>query len=508
MILRRSVDGLALLVRLAVQYLAISYLGRFWRAPAAAWRARLDRDGAARFVAHLHRHGGLLIKIGQFIASRPDVFPLAYVDACSPLRDQLPARRFAEVQPVLDQAYEGRTGDHLPRIEEQAIAAASFGQVHRAWLADGRQVAVKIQYPELADTVAADLRIVALAARLFAFALPGWPIPQVYQEIVRTSRDEQDYLHEGAAADRLRPGLASRGLRVPEVIWPHTREKVLVMEFAEGETLAQLDAASLAGGERQRLADTIIDGFLYMLLELGFFHADPHAGNLIYDRHAAGGARLWLIDYGMTAAITHHESELYRRFLECLRQHDTDGMVDVLADLGWVLPDADRAHLRVLAREVYDSLAHLDPQTFKGSRREREIGAKVGEFLRRMKGIVFPLHTVLLSRATSLIEGNCMTLVPGRNLLDLVRPRLARITSMRARLRWLRRELSETWKLYRTLPARIDQALARDPVLPVAPLLCALLLIAALLLEPGALRTVAASCCALAVLFNLTATRR
>jgi predicted unusual protein kinase regulating ubiquinone biosynthesis (AarF/ABC1/UbiB family) len=503
MLNRRSFDGLVLLVRLAVPYLLISYLGRVWRAPARAWRQRLDRDGAVRFVAHLHRHGGLLIKIGQFVASRPDFFPLTYVDACSPLRDQLPARPFSEVRPVLDQAYEGRTSDHLQRIEEQAIAAASFGQVHRAWLSDGRQVAVKIQYPELNDTVAADLRIVALAARLFGWALPGWPIPQVYQEIVRTSRDEQDYLHEGAAADRLRAGLASRGLRVPEVIWPHTREKVLVMEYASGETLAQLDIDSLTGGERQRLADIIIDGFLYMLLDLGFFHADPHAGNLIYDRHAEGGARLWLIDFGMTAAITHHESELYRRFLECLRRHDTDGMVEVLADLGWVLPDADRAHLRVLAREVYDSLAHLDPQTFKGSRREREIGAKVGEFLRRMTGIVFPLHTVLLSRATSLIEGACMTLVPGKNLLDLVRPRLARITSLRARLRWLRRELSETWKLYRTLPARIDQVLAREPVLPVAPLLCALLLIAALLLEPGTLRNVAASCCALAVLLSL-----
>ncbi len=503
MVLSRSIAGLALLVRLAVPYLLISYLARIWRAPALAWRRRLDRVGAAHFLAHLHRHGGLLIKIGQFVASRPDFFPLTYVDACSPLRDQLPARPFAEVAPVLDLAYEGRTSDHLVRIEEQALAAASFGQVHRAWLSDGRQVAVKIQYPELNDTVAADLRIVGLAARLFAYALPGWPIAQVYQEIVRTSREEQDYLHEGSAADRLRAGLGSRGLRVPEVLWPHTREKVLVMEFAPGVTLAQLELNVLSDVERRRLADTLIDGFLYMLLDLGFFHADPHGGNLIYERDAPDGPRLWLIDYGMTAMITPHESGLYRRFLECVRRHDTDGMVEVLSELGWVLPDADRAHLRVLAREVYDSLAHFDPQTFKGSRREREIGAKVGEFLRRMQGIVFPRHTVLLSRATSLIEGNCMALVPGRNLLDLVRPRLARTTSLRARVRMARRELSEVWKQYRALPARIEQALARDPVLPVAPLLCALLLIAALLLEPGTARNLAAGCCALAVLLTM-----
>jgi predicted unusual protein kinase regulating ubiquinone biosynthesis (AarF/ABC1/UbiB family) len=508
MLLRRSLEGLVLLAWLAVQYLLIVQLQRFARQGARAWRRWLDGHGSRLFLAHVHRHGGLLIKIGQFVASRPDVFPLTYVDACSSLRDQLPARSFATVKTVLDLAYEGRTSDHLPHIEEQAIAAASFGQVHRAWLADGRLVAVKIQYPELEFTVAADLRIVALAARLFAYALPGWPIDQVYQEIVRTSRDEQDYLHEGAAADRLREGLSKRGLSVPEVLWPHTREKVLVMEFADGVTLAQLDLEGLGAEERRRIADTIIEGFLYMLLDVGFFHADPHAGNLIYDRSPKGPARLWLIDYGMTASISHQESELYRRFLDCVRRHDTDGMVDVLADLGWVLPNADRAHLRVLAREVYDGLAHLDPQTFKGSRRERELGVKVAEFLRRMTGIVFPRHTVLLSRATSLIEGNCMALVPGKNLLDLVRPHLTRITSVRARLRWLARELQETWRLYRGLPERLDAALSRQPTVPLTPIMAALLLIAALLLPAGTPQTIVALAAGAGVLLSLGGLRR
>jgi ubiquinone biosynthesis protein len=396
----------------------------------------------------------------------------------------------------------------LADVEEEALAAASFGQVHRAWLTDGRLVAVKIQYPELAVTVAADLRIVRLAARLFAMALPGWPIAQVYQEIERTSRDEQDYLHEGSAADRLRPGLAKHGLTVPEVLWPHTREKVLVMEFATGTTLAQLDIPSLGESERRRLADAIIDGFLHMLLDEGFFHADPHAGNFIHDPRPGAPARLWLIDFGMTAAITRRDSGLYRRFLECVRRHDTDGMVDVLADLGWVLPDADRAHLRVLAREVYDSLAHLDPQSFKGSRRELELGAKVAEFLRRMEGIVFPQHTVLLSRATGLVEGLCMTLVPGRNLLDLMRPRLARLTSLRAQLTGWWEDLRDTWTSYRGLPERIEAALARQPSFPILPLIAALVLIAALQLEAGTARSLAAASASLALLAAVLTNRR
>ena len=485
MLLSRVLAGLGLLVWLAPQYLGIILLNKVWRAPGRAWRRWLDRHGAQLFAAHARRHGALLIKLGQFVASRPDVFPLAYVDACAPLRDQAPARPFAIVRQVLEDAYEGRASDHLPRIEETALAAASFGQVHRAWLADGTMVAVKIQYPELPRSVAADLWIVRLALQLFGLVLRGWPLQQIYHEIERTSREEQDYLHEGSAADRLRPGLMKFGLSVPTVLWAHTREKILVMEFASGTTLGQLDLTTIAVAERRRLADVLIDSFLFMLLDMGFFHADPHAGNLLYDQ-----GRFWLIDFGMTSSIRRRETALYRRFLERLRENDTDGMVDVLIELGWTLPTADRAHLKGLAREVYDSLAHLDPQSFKGSRRQAELGAKIHEFLRRMDGIVFPQHTVLLSRATSLIEGVCMELVPGSNLLDLVRPRLGRLSTLRGQWRNLMADAREMWKAYRGLPEKIDALAAQRPApFPLMPIMGALLLIAALQLAPGEGRT-------------------
>jgi predicted unusual protein kinase regulating ubiquinone biosynthesis (AarF/ABC1/UbiB family) len=503
MLLSRVAAGLGLLAWLAPQYLAIMGLKKIWRAPARAWRRGLDRHGARLFAAHARRHGALLIKLGQLVSSRPDFFPLAYVDACAPLRDQAPARPYHVVRQVLDDAYEGRTSEHLARIEETALAAASFGQVHRAWLNDGTQVAVKVQYPELPSSVAADLWVVRLALRLFALALPGWPLEQIYHEIERTSREEQDYLHEGSAADRLRPGVAKFGLSVPAVQWAHTREKVLVMEYARGVTLGQLEMATLSTAERQRLAEVLIDSFLYMLLDEGFFHADPHAGNLLYDQ-----GRFWLIDFGMTSTITRRETELYRRFLERLRENDTDGMVDVLTELGWTLPTADRAHLKGLAREVYDSLAHLDPQTFKGSRRQAELGAKIAEFLRRMDGIVFPQHTVLLSRATSLVEGVCMQLVPGTNLLDLVRPRLGRLTTLRGQLRnWLA-DVQELWKAYRGLPDKVDALLAQKPAtIPLMPIMGALLLIAALQVEASDARTVAVTLAAVLTVLGLLRSR-
>jgi predicted unusual protein kinase regulating ubiquinone biosynthesis (AarF/ABC1/UbiB family) len=498
-LLSRVLFGLGLIAWLAPLYLCCAAFAYFWRAPTRAWRRWLDQHGAHLFVAHARRHGALLIKIGQFIASRPDIFPLSYVDACAPLRDQAPARPFRLIEPVLKDVYEGRITDHLARIEETALAAASFGQVHRAWLADGRLVAVKVQYPELARSVAADLWLVRLTLQLISFTLRGWPLRQIYDQIARTSREEQDYLHEGTAADRLRTRLAQHGISVPQVFWAHTREKVLVMEYAQGTTLGKNTISTLTADERQRLADALIDGFLAMLLDEGFFHADPHGGNLIYDH-----GKLWLIDFGMTATLERREAELYRQFLDCVRNNDTDGMIDVLTELGWTLPTADRAHLKGLAREVYDSLAHLDPQTFKGSQRQAELGKKIAEFLRRMDGIIFPQHTVLLSRATSLLEGVCMELVPGKNLLDLVRPRLTRLTTVRGQIKNFISEVQALWKTYRRLPDNIEALLAKKPTaFPLLPLLSALLLIAALQLTPSIERDIAVVATAVGVILGV-----
>jgi predicted unusual protein kinase regulating ubiquinone biosynthesis (AarF/ABC1/UbiB family) len=508
MLIGRSLEGLGLLAWLGTQYVLAMWLGRLWRRPARAWRGWLDRHGAGLVAGYARRRGAMLIKIGQFIASRPDVFPLTYVDACAELRDQADPRPWPMIAAALDAQYEGRIASHLARIEETALAAASFGQVHRAWLVDGSPVAVKVQYPDLGPLVARDLALVRLALRLFAIALPGWPLDQIYAEIARTAREEQDYLHEGGAADRVREALAAAGLSVPRVHWEHTREKVLVTEFVAGDTLARLSVSSLDPADRRRIADALIDGFLAMLLDLGFFHADPHAGNIMIERLGDGGARVWLIDFGMTAAISRRESGLYRRFLACLREHDTDGMVDVLVQLGFVLPNADRSQLRILAREVYDSLGHLDPRSFKGSRRQADLAAKIGEFLRRMDGIVFPQHTLLLFRATSLIEGDCMELVPGVNILDLVRPRL-RAIGWATQARRLLDEIKETWTALRALPDRIDAAVARRDARGGGALavVAAVLLAGALQLQPSGARTIAAACAGIGVLIGLRRAR-
>ncbi len=500
-LLLRGAEGLALLLGLGSSYLLATWVERLWRVPGQAWKQRIHSVGAPWFAAFCRRHGALLIKIGQVVASRPDLLPLAYVDACSGLRDRAPARPFAIVNQALERAYEGRVADHFAHIEQQPLAAASFGQVHRARLHDGTSVAIKVQYPDLGPRVAMDLALLRLGLRLFALVTPGWPMHLFYEEIARTSREEQDYLCEATAAERLRPLLAKRRVEVPRILFEHTRDTVLVMEFAAGTTLASFDLARLTADQRRELTGRIIDAWLDMALEAGFFHGDPHGGNFILDT-SGPQPRLWLIDFGMTASLDAGVRLIYARFLRCLVRDDTDGMVDTLTELGVLLPGADLNGMKALAREVYGSLAQLNPRSFKGSRREQELSDKVAGFLRRARGLAFPRHTILLTRALGLVEGLVGELVPDESLLNLAKPRLRRLASPRMLLRDLLRDARDRLQRFAGLPDRIEATLATRSGPDFTPLVAALVLIAALQ-SPEPWRPWAVSIAGLALLGSL-----
>ena len=494
----RAGEGLAMIAVIGGQYLATAVLGKVWPGAGRLWRDRIHRVGGPWFASYCRRHGALLLKIGQVVGSRPDILPLAWVDACAALRDQAPARPFRLVRRVLDRAYEGRIAEHLVDLESEPIASASFGQVHRARLPDGTVVAVKVQHGDLGPRVAVDLALLDIALRLFRLAAPTWPLAPMREEIARTSREEQDYLHEALAAERLRPLLARHGIEVPHVYLEHTRETVLVTTFAPGTTLASTVVSELPRAQREELAQRIATAWIDMLLEEGFFHADPHGGNFIID-----GERLWVIDFGMTAAIGPHERMIYARFLGRLARGDTDGMVDALVELGVLLPGADLSEIRALARDIYQSLGALNPRTFKGSRRERELSAKASSFLRRARGLAFPRHTILLARSLGLIEGVCGELDPSRNIIDLVRQRLLRFSTLRGQIDdWLsvaRKRLRE----WLELPELIDRQLSRPVGTDFSPLLAGITLVAAMQLPDGHWRLVAVVAAGIALVCSL-----
>lgn len=491
----RAAEGLALICCVGVPCLVAAQAGRVSRRLSTAITRRVHAICGPWFASYCRRQGALLLKLGQVVASRPDVLPLAWVDACAGLRDQAPARSWSAVKAVLDRAYEGRIADHLVDIDPLPIASASFGQVHRARLPDGTQVAVKVQHGDLAPKVAIDLTLLRLALWLVRLISPDWPVGLIADEVARTSRQEQDYLHEAMAAERLRPLLAKHRIDVPRVHLEHTRDTVLVTEFAAGETLARTDPATIPKALREDLVQRLVASWLDMLLDDGLLHADPHGGNLILD-----GERLWLIDFGMTTEIGPHERLQYARFLSRLARDDIDGMVDELVGLGVLLPGTDLADVRALAREIYTQLGSLNPRTFKGSRREAELSAKVAAFMRRGGGIAFPRHTILLTRALGLIEGVCGDLVPDQPLLALAKPRLQRMSSPLGMAKDWFADLGERLQRFIDLPERVERALERQRGIDLSPLIAGVVLIAAILLPDSPWRMAAAGVAGLALL--------
>lgn len=479
----RAAVGAWLVLRIACVYLVLRVLERLWL-PVGRWHAAADRWSAAAFVAYARRYGGLLIKVGQFIATRPDLAPRAWLAACGALRDQAPPRPAAEVAQALARAY-APAAPPFADFTPTALAAASFGQVHRATLPSGQVVAVKVQHADLERTVAVDLAVARTGMRLLAWFMPGFPFRDLVQELERSSKAELDYLQEAAAMDRLRPLLAERGVDVPEVLWEHTRATVLVMSFAPGTTLARLDLAQLPLAEREELATRIIDAYLGMLLEQGYYHADPHAGNFVYDR-----GHLTLLDFGITASLTPRQAELYRQFLGCVERRDIDGMIDLLLRLGFMLPHFDRDHLRELAQALYESVVEVAPQSLAGSRRGWEIGWAINEVLLQSRGLIFPHHTILLSRAVGMLEGLCAELVPERSMLTLARPVLRRRLTYGMHLRHLLAEIRELKTAIAGIPERLA-ALKRGPDYTVHAVLAGCVLLGAFHLPHGVWRDAA-----------------
>jgi len=490
----RALGECWLMTRIAVPYLALAALGRIGL-PCRSWRRRLDHWAALTFTRFVRQHGALLIKVGQFIATRPDLFTPAWITACADMRDQAPPKPFSQVSRTLNEAYQGMPP--FTTFEPEPLASASFGQVHRATLPDGRIVAVKVQHFGIARLIAIDLRLVRMAMTLLRWVMPGFPFRDLLSELGASARAELDYLQEATSMDRLRPVLRRHEILTPRIVWDHTRASVLVMEYVGGTTLARLDYATLAPEQRHWIARSILDAYLSMLLDAGFYHADPHGGNFIYDQ-----GRLWMIDFGMTASLSRRQAELYHRFLACVQTRDIDGMIEIMLRLGFVLPTA-REQIHTLAQRLYESIIEIAPGSQKRSQRRAEIGWAVNEILLQSPGVIFPQHTIMLSRATSMLEGLCAELVPEVSLISLARPLLQKRMTPWLKLRYLLQEAREMWSMLGALPSHLSSLVRPPDHRPVQAIIISAALIGALLLPPGHLRVVAAILAGLAALWML-----
>jgi ubiquinone biosynthesis protein len=308
-------------------------------------------DGAApvRFRHMLEELGPTFVKLGQVLATRSDLLDPAWIHALEALHNRVPAVPWAAIEGQLAEDFAAAPSDVFASIEHEPLAAASIAQVHAAVLHDGTPVIVKVRRPGIRPAIDADLRLLTRFAQALVAHVPAARLFRPV-EMIREFRDslarELDFAAEARNAEQIAARFAGSGLVVPKVFWDYTGERVNVQERITGIPIAELEALRGAGLDPVRLARLGAQVVLRMMLKDGFFHADPHPGNVF----ALPGNRLALIDFGMVGRLTPTRRREIVDLLGGLVRHDAPAVVDVLSN--WVELDGDAADLGALEHDV------------------------------------------------------------------------------------------------------------------------------------------------------------
>jgi predicted unusual protein kinase regulating ubiquinone biosynthesis (AarF/ABC1/UbiB family) len=406
-------------------------------------RSRRIRRFAQRFHVLAVDLGGLMIKAGQFMSSRLDVLPPEITTELEGLQDEVPPVPFAAVRALA----EAELGVPLQRaftmVDETAVAAASLGQAHSARLstldaADTglEAVVMKVQRPGIDAIVDVDLaalrriagwlsRVRLVSARVDTHAL--------VEEFAQTSLQEIDYLHEAASAERFAVDFAGDPrVSVPDVVWERTTRRVLTLEDVTAIKITDVEALRAAGIDPTQVAPVFAAVMFEQLFTNGFFHADPHPGNIFVTPVVDGlGERPWkltFIDFGMMGEVPAGTRRGLRKLLIAAASRDGKGLVDAIRDLGVLLPSAEtteleRAMTALFARfggMGFAELRAVDPREF------RDFAVEFRDVVRSLP-FQLPENFLLIIRAMSLTSGVCSALDPAFNVWDSVEPFAAQL---------------------------------------------------------------------------------
>ncbi len=444
-------------------------------------RERRMRRLAVRFHALAVDLGGLMIKVGQFLSSRLDVLPPEITRELEGLQDEVPPVPFPAIRTAAEDGLGMPLARAFERFDEVPVAAASLGQAHRARLhpdlaADVgfADVVVKVQRPGIDAIVAVDLaalrkvagwlsRVRVVASRVDA--------PALVTEFAQTSLEEIDYLHEASAAERFAADFADDPrVGVPEVVWERTSRRVLTLADVTALKITDVDGLQAAGIDPAEVAATFAAVMFEQLFTHGYFHADPHPGNIFVTPlptppEGTGPAwRLTFIDFGMMGDASPELRRGLRRVLFAAVARDGEGMVAAVQELGVILPGADTLQLQQALTELFArfggmgfaQLRDVDPREF------RAFADQFGDVVREMP-FQLPENFLLIIRSMSLVSGVCSSLDPSFNVWDAVEPFAATLLrdERGGAMRETMQQVTATVGAAARLPRRIDSVITR-----------------------------------------------
>ncbi len=361
--------------------------------------------------------GPTFIKVGQLFSTRADLFPSEYVHELAKLQDQVPAFDFDQAVSTIEEELGKPVTELFRSFDPIPLAAASLGQVHKAQLHSGEDIVVKIQRPGLAQLFTIDLAILKHITQYFQNH-PRWGKGRdwlgVYDECCRILWEETDYLNEGRNADTFRRNFRDIDwVVVPRVYWRYASGRVLSLEYIPGIKISHYEALEAAGLDRKLLAKMGAEAYLHQLLQDGFFHADPHPGNIA----VSSEGQLIFYDFGMMGQIKTNVRERLMDTLFGIAQKDGDRVVRSLIDLGALAPTGDMGPVRRSVQYMLDNFMDKPFETQSVS----EISDDLYE-LAYDQPFRFPATFTFVMRAFSTLEGVGKGLDPQFNFMEVAKP--------------------------------------------------------------------------------------
>ncbi|HYM14176.1 MAG TPA: AarF/UbiB family protein [Dehalococcoidia bacterium] len=363
------------------------------------------------------KNQGLLIKTGQFLGTRPDVLPEAYVEVLSGLQDEVPPESFANVRAHIERELGRPLHEIFAQFDETPVASASLAQVHRAVLTDGRVCAVKVQYPGIEHIIHIDLANMSFFISVLNRLDGSMDYRFVAEEMRKHIPLELDFINEGHNAERIAADFAGvDDVVVPKIYWDYTSRRVLTMEYIDGVKITDAEGMRRIGVDQWEIAKILVFAFAEMIVKHGFFHADPHPGNLMVQP----GPKLVLIDFGQAKDLGPVFQEVLVRFTRTLLANDNAAMGEAFRDLGFRTKKDDA--------EGYEKLG--DAYVGKVARQMQETGAGWAEgevfeesyqdvvgVLRKNPLTAMPPELLLIGRVFGLLNGLSKTLQARTNML-------------------------------------------------------------------------------------------
>ncbi len=418
-----------------------------------------ESPAAVTLAEDLERLGPTFIKVGQILSTRPDLLPPAYIQALAKLQDNVAPFPFDQVEAIVSAELGTRISKAFAHFEAEPIAAASLGQVHRATLRDGRLVAVKVQRPGAREQILTDIDIMTELAEFLekhTAYLRRYHVKDMLAEFRRTILQELDYRQEARNLALLRENMREfRRIVVPRAIDSYTTTRVLTMEYVHGVKVTALTPLAKIEVDGRRIAEQLFRAYLKQILADGFFHADPHPGNIFI---TGDGKHVALLDLGMVARISPPLQEKLLQLLLAISEGHADDAASLALRIGRPGEEFDEPAFRQHVRALVEATQRANIETIAVGRLMMEVARASADC-----GVELPPELTMLGKTLLSLDAVARTLDPEFDPNEFIRRNSVRLLQLRmtrsASTGSVIAGLLETKDFFQRLPKRINQIL-------------------------------------------------